>query len=78
MVQVAPTVQSSEERISNVTWQISVCLAPRSINDILISGPTNISKHRNTHGEFVIRWTPIQDDLGQHFPICFTVESILG
>lgn len=75
MVQVAATVQSSEKRIISVTWQISVCSAPRRISDILISGPLNISKHRNTRGEFVIRWTPTQDELGQHFPICFAVES---
>ncbi|XP_075873583.1 uncharacterized protein LOC142882803 [Nelusetta ayraudi] len=46
------------------------------INDILLSGPLNISESQNTHNEFVVRWTPIQEDLGQHFPICFAVESV--
>ncbi|KAL7406897.1 hypothetical protein ABVT39_028201 [Epinephelus coioides] len=48
------------------------------INNVVISGPLNISKHRNTHGEFVIRWTPTPDDVGEHFPICFAVESVTG
>lgn len=46
------------------------------INDILLSGPLNISESKNTHDEFVVRWTPIPEDLGQHFPICFAVESV--
>lgn len=48
------------------------------INDIIISGPLNISKHRTTHEEFVIRWTPVPDNLGDYFPICFAVESVTG
>ncbi|XP_075934938.1 uncharacterized protein LOC142934294 [Anarhichas minor] len=49
-----------------------------TIHDIIISGPLNITKQRSTHGEFVIRWTPIQDDLGDFFPICFAVEAETG
>lgn len=55
---------------------LSVCMALHRINDILLSGPLNISESKNTHNEFVVRWTPIQEDLGQHFPICFAVESV--
>uniref|UniRef100_A0A4W6CZM5 ZP domain-containing protein n=1 Tax=Lates calcarifer TaxID=8187 RepID=A0A4W6CZM5_LATCA len=45
---------------------------------MIISGPLNVSKHRNTHNEFVIRWTPVSDDVGDHFPICFAVEAATG
>ncbi|CDQ96359.1 unnamed protein product [Oncorhynchus mykiss] len=31
-----------------------------------------------TQGEFVIRWTPIRDNLGEYFPICFITEGISG
>nr|XP_019961834.1 PREDICTED: ZP domain-containing protein-like isoform X2 [Paralichthys olivaceus] len=36
----------------------------------------NITKHWNTRREFVIRWTPIQRDLGHHYVICFAVEAV--
>ncbi|XP_024118953.1 uncharacterized protein LOC112140284 [Oryzias melastigma] len=48
------------------------------MQDLIMSGPTNITMHRSTHNEFVIRWTPIPDDLGEHYPICFAVESATG
>ncbi|XP_071387950.1 uncharacterized protein [Centroberyx affinis] len=48
------------------------------LQGVIISGPLNITKHRNTHDEFVIRWTPTEDDLGDHFPICFAAEAVYG
>lgn len=70
-------ISASEINISN-NEEISgfFVLFSYRIHDIIISGPTNISKHRSTHDEFVIRWTPTPDDLGDHFPICFAVESV--
>ncbi|XP_076144021.1 uncharacterized protein LOC143126005 [Alosa pseudoharengus] len=63
--------QELEIRI-NATASVSV------VRDLIISGPLNITKDRTTSGEFVLRWTPRTDDLGQHFPICFIAESKLG
>uniref|UniRef100_A0AAQ5Z142 ZP domain-containing protein n=1 Tax=Amphiprion ocellaris TaxID=80972 RepID=A0AAQ5Z142_AMPOC len=48
------------------------------IQGIIISGPSNVTKHKTTHNEFVIRWMPTADDLGEFFPICFAVESATG
>ncbi|KAL3992572.1 Bax inhibitor 1 [Sarotherodon galilaeus] len=48
------------------------------IQDIIISGPMNMTKHRTTHDEFVLRWTPLKSHLGDHFPVCFAVESVTG
>ncbi|KAK5914907.1 hypothetical protein CesoFtcFv8_000550 [Champsocephalus esox] len=48
-----------------------------TLHDIIISGPLNITKHRSTRGDFVIRWTPGPDDVGDHYPICFAVESVI-
>ncbi|CAN9506616.1 unnamed protein product [Ophioblennius macclurei] len=45
------------------------------ISDLLISGPLGVTKHRTTHDEFVIRWTPVPHNLWNHYPICFAVES---
>ncbi|KAL3065108.1 hypothetical protein OYC64_015316 [Pagothenia borchgrevinki] len=47
------------------------------LHDIIISGPLNITKHRSTHGDFVIRWTPGPDDVGDHYPICVAVQSVI-
>ncbi|XP_060924512.1 uncharacterized protein LOC132998782 [Limanda limanda] len=47
-----------------------------TIDNIIVSGPANISKHQTTQGEFVLRWTPLPDDHGQHFVICFAVEAV--
>ncbi|XP_036952453.1 CUB and zona pellucida-like domain-containing protein 1 isoform X2 [Acanthopagrus latus] len=49
-----------------------------TVIDIIISGPLNISKHRTTNGDFAIRWTPITDELGNYFSICFAVEAMAG
>ncbi|KAM9317904.1 ZP domain-containing protein-like [Pholidichthys leucotaenia] len=49
-----------------------------TIQDMIISGPTNVTKHRTTHNEFVIRWTPTQSDLGDYVPFCFVVEAATG
>lgn len=43
-----------------------------------MSGPLNVSKHRTTGDEFLIRWTPIQENRGNYFPICFAVEFTYG
>lgn len=61
-----------------VEIRVKAQAAYATIRDIIISGPLNIQKHRTTHDEFVIRWTPTPDDLGAHYPICFAVESVTG
>lgn len=48
------------------------------IQDIIMSGPMNMTKHRTAHNEFVLRWTPFSSDLGDYFPVCFAVESATG
>ncbi|MEQ2201701.1 hypothetical protein XENOCAPTIV_016680, partial [Xenoophorus captivus] len=50
----------------------------RNIQDIIFSGPSNVTKHRDINNDFVIRWTPVDDDLGDQYPICFAVESVSG
>ncbi|XP_051969881.1 CUB and zona pellucida-like domain-containing protein 1 [Xyrauchen texanus] len=49
-----------------------------SISDVVFSGPLNSTKHTTTTGEYVINWTPIADNFGQHFPICFIAEGQNG
>ncbi|KAK7944857.1 hypothetical protein WMY93_000585 [Mugilogobius chulae] len=47
-------------------------------DNIIMSGPLNITKHRNTADEFTLRWTPTYEDIGNYFPICFVVEFKYG
>ncbi|XP_055363206.1 uncharacterized protein LOC114851969 isoform X2 [Betta splendens] len=47
------------------------------INNLIISGPRNIHKHKTTH-EFIIRWTPTPDEVDDQYPVCFAVESVAG
>ncbi|XP_030233432.1 uncharacterized protein LOC115558989 [Gadus morhua] len=48
------------------------------VGDIIFSGPLNTTKRRIAQGEFYIRWTPTQDNLGDHVPICFIAEATLS
>ncbi|KAM4596404.1 CUB and zona pellucida-like domain-containing protein 1 [Fundulus diaphanus] len=48
------------------------------INNIIFSGPSAVTKHRDVNNDFVLRWTPVGDDLGDHYSICFVVESEAG
>uniref|UniRef100_A0AAV2LUB0 ZP domain-containing protein n=1 Tax=Knipowitschia caucasica TaxID=637954 RepID=A0AAV2LUB0_KNICA len=45
-----------------------------TVDQIILTGPLNISKHHTTAGEFHLRWTPIPANNGLYFPICFAVE----
>ncbi|XP_047436359.1 uncharacterized protein LOC125005226 [Mugil cephalus] len=49
-----------------------------TLQNIIMSGPANLAKHKTTHDEFVIRWTPVTDGLNDHYAICFAVESTSG
>ncbi|XP_032413207.1 uncharacterized protein LOC116716495 isoform X1 [Xiphophorus hellerii] len=56
--------------------RVKATAAYSSIQNIIFSGPTNVTKHRDTNNDFIIRWTPTEDDLGEQYPICFVVESV--
>ncbi|XP_056334138.1 CUB and zona pellucida-like domain-containing protein 1 [Danio aesculapii] len=45
------------------------------IIDVIISGPLNSTKTKATTGEYVVNWTPTQENYGQHFPFCFIAEA---
>uniref|UniRef100_W5M9B2 ZP domain-containing protein n=1 Tax=Lepisosteus oculatus TaxID=7918 RepID=W5M9B2_LEPOC len=54
-----------------------------TIYDIKISGPLNITKsfqydQRSRIGQAFIKWTPTENDLNDHVPICFTAETTDG
>ncbi|KAL4593134.1 hypothetical protein GN956_G27035 [Arapaima gigas] len=52
-----------------------------TLRNIFISGPLNVTKVVNTSGstaEAVIKWTPVDNDFGDHVPFCFIAESVAG
>ncbi|KAM9317903.1 uncharacterized protein KZ484_022334 [Pholidichthys leucotaenia] len=79
---VAPTPANGARIQAEINREVSIRIKARAsyatIQDMIISGPTNVTKHRTTHNEFVIRWTPTQSDLGDYVPFCFVVEAATG
>ncbi|XP_028298527.1 uncharacterized protein LOC114460857 [Gouania willdenowi] len=47
-----------------------------SIYKVLVTGPSGISSRKIATGEFVIRWTPTDYELHDHFPVCFLAEGL--
>ncbi|AWP01050.1 CUB/zona pellucida-like domains 1-like protein-like [Scophthalmus maximus] len=77
---VAPTPADGERFQAEVNKEMEIKVKAQAtlstIQNLLISGPMNISKHRNTLNEFDIKWTPVPEDVGHYFVICFAVESL--
>ncbi|KAI4830941.1 hypothetical protein KUCAC02_002542 [Chaenocephalus aceratus] len=78
---VHPTPEDGQHINAEVNKEVEIRVRAQAshatLHDIIISGPLNITKHRSTRGDFVIRWTPGPDDVGDHYPICFAVESVI-
>ncbi|KAM6980499.1 uncharacterized protein FYW47_000213 [Aplochiton taeniatus] len=74
-----PTPENGKHLFAEVNKELEIRVNTEAIystiSNIIISGPLNITKHTTTRGEFVIRWTPVLDDLGDYFPICFIAEA---
>ncbi|XP_014867450.1 PREDICTED: uncharacterized protein LOC106932976 [Poecilia mexicana] len=79
---VAPTPAEGERIMAEVNKEVEIRVRAQAthsaIQSLVVSGPANITKHKDTNNEFVLRWTPVLDDLGEHYPICFAVESVSG
>ncbi|CAK6978954.1 hypothetical protein L3Q82_008457%2C partial [Scomber scombrus] len=61
----------------NQTLEIKVVSTAQNstIHDLIISGPKGISKKKISTEEYVIKWTPTDNELNDHFPICFVSEA---
>ncbi|KAF1393275.1 hypothetical protein PFLUV_G00036840 [Perca fluviatilis] len=46
-----------------------------TIYDLIVTGPKGISKQKISTEEFIINWTPTENELNDHFPICFISEA---
>ncbi|XP_048024057.1 uncharacterized protein LOC125253867 isoform X1 [Megalobrama amblycephala] len=79
---VSPTPRNGEEiqatPLHELEIRVKAVAAYSTVSDVIISGPLNITKHALSTGEYAIRWTPMRNDLGDHFPVCFIAESMSG
>lgn len=46
-----------------------------TIYGLVVSGPNGISKQKISTEEYVIKWTPTENELNGHFSICFVSEA---
>ncbi|XP_045921574.1 uncharacterized protein LOC123981019 [Micropterus dolomieu] len=47
-----------------------------TISELLFSGPYNINLTKSGTGQFILRWTPSEDEDGESQPICFVVQAV--
>ncbi|XP_047436383.1 ZP domain-containing protein-like, partial [Mugil cephalus] len=46
-----------------------------TIYDLIVTGPSSITKQKVSTGLYTIQWTPTEQDVNDHFPICFVSEA---
>ncbi|MED6240289.1 hypothetical protein ATANTOWER_018710, partial [Ataeniobius toweri] len=61
----------------NHTLEIKVSSKAQNatIQDLIVTGPQGISKERVSMDTFIIKWTPTEEELDDHFLICFVSEA---
>lgn len=57
--------------------QISILCVFVRVLKLLFSGPHNIVKHTESHGQFFLTWTPSDSEDEENHPICFVVQAEL-
>ncbi|XP_056134963.1 uncharacterized protein LOC130111721 [Lampris incognitus] len=76
-----PTPRHGEQLHAEVNKEMQIRIKAQAtratLDNVIMSGPLNISKQKTTRDEFIIKWTPVPDDLGERFPVCFAVESLV-
>ncbi|KAG7464092.1 hypothetical protein MATL_G00183640 [Megalops atlanticus] len=80
-----PTPHNGEFLNASVDQNLEIRVKAEAIHsqfsEFIISGPLNITKTITLDGRFAeltISWTPVQNDLHDHFPICFIAVSQSG
>ncbi|KAM9765033.1 uncharacterized protein ACNS7B_022243 [Menidia menidia] len=77
---VSPTPQYGFEFTAfvNQTLEIKVRSVAQyaKINDLILTGPSGISKERVSTDTFTIKWTPTEFDKYGYYPICFVSEAL--
>ncbi|KAJ8344295.1 hypothetical protein SKAU_G00316240 [Synaphobranchus kaupii] len=82
---LSPTPANGDILNASVNQELEIMLKATAtqswVNNFIVSGPLNITKYNTINGavgESLIRWTPTENDFGEHVPICFIAESQSG
>ncbi|KAF3832261.1 hypothetical protein F7725_025926 [Dissostichus mawsoni] len=77
---LAPTPSNGVNLTAFVNQPLEIKVKSRAqystIHNLIVTGPMGISKDNISAEEYIIKWTPTENELNDHFPICFVSEAI--
>ncbi|XP_029382326.1 uncharacterized protein LOC115058911 [Echeneis naucrates] len=77
-----PTPANREQLSTQVNQPLEISIKAEasvsSISELLFSGPYNTDQETLAAGDYVLRWTPSEDEVGESHPICFVVQANLS
>ncbi|XP_039908297.1 uncharacterized protein LOC120746864 isoform X2 [Simochromis diagramma] len=75
-----PTPANGARMYTNDTVNITIMaeVTNTMVLKLLFSGPHNVVKHNESHGEFILTWTPSENQDGEDHPVCFLVQAQKG
>ncbi|XP_071195943.1 platelet glycoprotein Ib alpha chain-like [Salvelinus alpinus] len=47
-----------------------------TVSELLVSGPSSITENTIVPGEYILRWTPTEDEEGGYYPVCFIALGV--
>ncbi|XP_014053835.2 integrin beta-like protein A [Salmo salar] len=47
-----------------------------TVSELLVSGPSGITENTTDPGEYLLRWTPTEDEEGGYYPVCFIAQGV--
>ncbi|XP_071025877.1 uncharacterized protein [Oncorhynchus clarkii lewisi] len=47
-----------------------------TVSELLVSGPSSITENTTVPGEYLLRWTPTEDEEGGYYPVCFIAQGV--
>ncbi|XP_064835354.1 mucin-2-like isoform X2 [Oncorhynchus masou masou] len=47
-----------------------------TVSELLVSGPSSITENSTVSGEYLLRWTPTEDEEGGYYPVCFIAQGV--
>ncbi|XP_051256017.1 probable maltase-glucoamylase 2 isoform X1 [Dicentrarchus labrax] len=65
---------------ANQTLEISIKAEANvsTITELLFSGPHNTNQTNSGAGQYILRWTPSENEDGESHPICFVIQAVFS
>ncbi|XP_051256025.1 uncharacterized protein LOC127363525 isoform X7 [Dicentrarchus labrax] len=65
---------------ANQTLEISIKAEANisTITELLFSGPHNTNQTNSGVGQYILRWTPSENEDGESHPICFVIQAVFN